>query len=84
MVVGYIAARMRWDWATTIRCVGHLAAPFDGFLLIEVSETVFYGPRFRHALRDAVAACGLDPYKVRVTDMNKGDIYILGQGLPIV
>ncbi len=83
MVVGFVACRMGWDWATTLRTVDHLSAPLDGFLLVEVSERAFYNEPFRRALREGVVAAGLDPYKVRVTDERNGSIYVLGDGLPI-
>lgn len=83
MLVGHVAAKLQWDWPTTIRLMGHLAAPLDGFLLFEVDGEVFYGARFRAALNAGVVASGLDPYKVRVSDTSRGDIYILGHGLPL-
>ena len=82
MLLGHLGCRMGWDWATTIRVVDHLSAPFDGFLLLEVNDALFRSERFRRALGEGVVAAGLDPYKVRVTDRAKGDIHILGAGLP--
>ncbi len=84
MVVGFIACRMRWDWPTTLRTVNSLAAPLDGFLLIEVSVAAFFNPAFRRALREGVAAAGLDPYKVKVTSAGRNGAYVLGHGLPHV
>ncbi len=82
ILAGRIAQSMGWDWVTFISNVDHLAAPLDGYLLLEVNSRVFNSERFRRALHDAVPASGLDPYKVKVIDEENANVYILGHGLP--
>ena len=82
MVVGFVACRMGWAWATTLKTFDHLSAPSDGYLLIELTERAFYNERFRRALGEAVSAVGFDPYKVRLTDERRGNVYVLAHGLP--
>ena len=84
MLVGFIACRMGWDWATTLHTVDHLSAPVDGYLLVEVSDAAFSSALFRRALTEAVLAAGLDEHKVRLTDERGGNVYILGEGLPVL
>lgn len=82
ILLGRIAQGMGWDWATLLRNVDHVSAPADGFLLIEVGTRLFNATQFRAALHEGVPDSGLDPYKVRISDADNADVYILGHGLP--
>ncbi|RYG27673.1 hypothetical protein EON81_29760 [bacterium] len=82
ILVGHIADAMGWDWPTLLGNIDHLSAPVDGFLLLEVRPRLFHSARFRRALDNAVEASGLNPFKVKVTDAENANVYILGHGLP--
>lgn len=82
ILVGRIAQAMGWEWSTLVRHIHHLSAPMDGYLIMEVGGRLFNASAFRRALAEGVPDSGLDPYKVKVVDVENASVHILGYGLP--